>query len=65
VAASSISARRYAEAAFDIAAEVNTFEAWSSDLLPSPDFPNWTRSRTLRTRRYSSSPSSARPKKRA
>lgn len=38
MAASSISARRYAEAAFDIAAEADAFEAWSSDLRSIADF---------------------------
>jgi F-type H+-transporting ATPase subunit delta len=38
VASSSISARRYAEAAFDIAAEQEAFVAWSGDLRAIADF---------------------------
>ncbi len=38
MASSSISARRYAEAAFDIAAESEAFVAWSGDLRAIADF---------------------------
>jgi F-type H+-transporting ATPase subunit delta len=38
VASSSISARRYAEAAFDIAAESEAFVAWSGDLRAIAEF---------------------------
>jgi F-type H+-transporting ATPase subunit delta len=38
VAASSISARRYAEAVFDLATEANTLDAWAADLRAIADF---------------------------